>query len=364
MQRTWKGIWALGLLMWLPAAAAQPSSDPPSSDPSNLRLQPPSDSTDLSADDAVAKVKARFEVWDQLEHLEISDEDVETIQQWIQLIQQKEPSHPWLSYLLGRFFAFAGRGHDAMLKLEEFLNTREGRNEWRAYRFLGDLYVDQYPQLAKHQYIKAAALKANEPSVLFGLSRCAFLRGDMESASRLAREAVQKDQHHTVRYISHLANTAVRQKNWDEALAAARSALRVAREKYNAHPGKTALALQLNNQYQILIKTLEAYLKNTDNAEILADGYLQYADLIVERSEIAQKLSLHELVRTLQSAVMRTAPEPPIKLLERYGSVLVEVGRKDEAVEVFETILERSPDHETAKHWITKLQSGSSSIRP
>ncbi len=75
MQRTWNGIWALGLLMWLPAAAAQSSNDPSKSDTLIERLQPPSDSTDISADDAVGKVKAQFDVWDQLEHLEISRED-------------------------------------------------------------------------------------------------------------------------------------------------------------------------------------------------------------------------------------------------------------------------------------------------
>lgn len=364
MQRTWNGIWALGLLMWLPAAAAQSSYDVDRVDTSIQRLQPPADSTDISVDDAVAKVKAQFDLWDQLEHLEITREDVNTINQWIQLIQQKEPSHPWLSYLLGRFFAFAGRGHDAMLKLDEFVNTREGKNEWRAYRFLGDLYVDQYPQLAKDRYMKAAALKSNEPAILFGLSRCAYLRGDIENASRLAREAVERDQHHTVRYISHVANTAIRQKNWDDAVNAATSALNVAKEKHNEHPGKTALLLQLNNQYQFLIQTLEVYLKDTDNAEILSDGYLQLSDLIVERSEIIEKLSLHEVVRTLQSVVTRTAPDTPIMLLERYGLVLVEVGRVHEALAVFKDILQQSPNHETAKRWITKLQSGSSSIHP
>lgn len=312
---------------------------------------------DISVEDALADALSNIDQWDQGDRSVVDTDEVEKLNQTISLIQQNQPSNPWLPYLVGRSYAWVGRRHDAIDQIQVFIRTREGRNEWRAYRFLGDLFVDEFARLAKTNYEKALTLKGDDAGVMFGLSRCAYRMGDFVRAIRLAQDAVELDQRRSIRYVSHLSRSSAAVKNWDLALSSAMTALTNAKEKAQNHPGETARLIQVNGQYQNVIDILQARLSDTDVVEILSKGYLQLADVIAERSAIVEKLSFHEVVRVLESAVMRTSPQTPVTLLERYGIALENVGRKADAIEVYQEILQKDSTHSSARRRLKSLQT-------
>lgn len=311
----------------------------------------------ISVEDLLADTLSKIDQWDQQGRLVVDAEEAEKLNESITLIQQQEPSHPWLSYLIARSFALVGRRHDAIDHMQIFVRTREGRNEWRAYRFLGDLFVESFPRLAKTNYEKAAALQGSDPDVKFGLSRCAYRMGDFAGSIRLAQDAVDLDRHRSIRYVSQLSRSAAIVKKWDLALSSSITALSYAKEKAQDQPGDTPTLIQVNVQYQIVIDILQARLSDTDNTEILSSGYVQLADIIAERAAIAEKLSHHDVVRVLASAVTRTSPDTPVSLLERYGIALENVGRKEEAIIIYQDILRQNAAHESVKQRLKRLQT-------
>jgi len=279
---------------------------------------------------------------------------VDQANDYIEAIQASDPTNPRLPYLLGRAYAFMGRRGDAVDQLLKFVNTRHSRNEWKAYRILGDLFVDEFPRLAQANYKKAAALNPTEPSVLFGLSICAFKLGDTEEAIRLAREVLTSDGGRTVRYISHLAallNSAGRSK---EAVREAKVALDLANASMRDYPGSHERLLAVDAQYRQIIDILQARLSEPSQGAV--EDYLSLATYIRERARITQMLSLHDVLRVLMAGVDKTSPDTPPALLEQYGIVLAEVGRIDDAVEVFERLRSIDPDNAAATRWLDLLR--------
>ena len=115
-------------------------------------------------------LRAAMEAAEMLEDAE-GDEAVgllEQIRSYATIIHADNPINPWLDYLTGHAFAASGRKGDAIERLQSFVDTREGRNYWRAHRLLGDLLIKAYPRLAKSSFVKARKLKQNEPTASAG----------------------------------------------------------------------------------------------------------------------------------------------------------------------------------------------------
>lgn len=274
---------------------------------------------------------------------------------YIEFVKASEPANPWLPYLVGRAYVVMGRRRDAVEELGKFVETPLGRNEWLAYRILGDLLVGGFPRLAKANYAKAAALNAGEPSVLFGLSSCAAQFGAAEEAIRLAQEAVAADGSRTVRYISHLAKLLRAVGQWDEAIREAERALNLAKQTVGTHPGTPGPLLTVDGQYELLIEIMQGLLDQA-NAGRLAANHLRLASYIRERAIVVHELARHDVLDALEAGVNRTAPDTPAELLEQYGIALAEVDRHESAVGVFEQLLSADPDNAVAAEWLGRLR--------
>jgi tetratricopeptide (TPR) repeat protein len=351
----------------LPAAAArQGQPAPEAGEPREATDEPqtPSEPT-VSAEEAI---RLAIETLDRLEAHKESDKAEKLLEEangYVGIVRDLEPGNPWLSYLQGRVLALAGRHGDAIEQLRKFVSGPEGRNEWRAYRTLGDVFVGEFPQLAKANYKKANALIPDEPSVLFGLSVCAAKLGGTDEAIRMAREAVAADGKRTVRYVSHLSRLLQAAARWDEALREAKVALDLSKQQVQEDPGRRAPLLVVDAQYQLLIGLIQSSLarsspKRDETAESdtarLGSDYLRLAKYLRERSKITQMLARHDVLHALETGVDRTAPDTLPALLAQYGIALAEAGRTADAVEVFQRLLSADQNNAVAAEWLARLQ--------
>ncbi|MCH7884860.1 MAG: hypothetical protein IIC01_06360 [Planctomycetes bacterium] len=278
-------------------------------------------------------------------------------------LRASDPDHPRLPYLFGRIYQVTGRSGDAIDQLRKFVKTREGRNEWRAYRMLGDLFIDEFPRLAKANYEKAAALKAGEPSVLYGLSLSAMKLGRQDEALRLVRQAVESDDEGTVAYVSHLARILLSRQAWDEAERTARSSLELAGRAMRDKPSRSDPIQAVDAQYALLMEIVQSRLAAADprtaeptglEAVETAGLYLRLAGFVRERMRLASILSQHQVLRVLEAGVERTSLDTPVDLLEAYALALADVGRSDDAFDIFQRVLAASPQNARAAEWLQR----------
>ena len=272
----------------------------------------------------------------------------------IEFIQDTDPYYPMLSFLFGRTYALAGRYNDAVQQLQAFIDTRDGRNEWRALRLLGDLLVETYPQLAESHYRSAAALKPGEPSVLFGTARCLAKRGRQSEAITTAREAVVADGRQTIDYLTFLAGMLAQAKQWEAAEREAHAALDLAKRDMEAKPGEREAVEVVDQQYRRLVEVLTA--RVNQGGEVEVDAFVRLSDYLALRAETLVTLSNYDALSVVERGLSVATPAPPPLLLERQGMLLAKIGRTEEAIAVFEQLLDRVPNHPAATAWLAKLR--------
>lgn len=336
-------------------AAAQPfPSDRPADSAQTNAIDATSGEPAISIEEAIRRATKA------LDRLELQEDEskvraaIEEVDRSIEAVRDADPAHPHLPFLLGRAYTMIGRPGDAIEQLRAFVESASGRNEWRAYALLGDLFVGEYPSLARANYAKARVLNSREPGVLFGLSVAAMKLGEHEEAIRLGREALEAEGGHSIRYGSHLAMLLRSDGRWDEALLQAEATIAQARDEVDAQPGAVAPLLALDVQYKLLISILRNRLGDSDPAR--SQDYLRVASLIRERAHVAEALALHDALRMVTLGVESTAPDTPVSLLERYAILLAEVGRADDAVSAFEKLREVDPKNQAAAVWLGRLR--------
>jgi len=308
----------------------------------------------FSVEQTIAEAKAELDRVEARPERPVPREYLAGINEKIVAIETHDPGNVWLSYLYGRAFFLMGQTSEAAGKLRAFIETREGRNEWRAYRTLGDLFVGEFPNLAESYYKKAAALNSTESSIYYGLSLCAFRRGAAGDAVRLARQAVQLGGGKNVAHLSHLARVLAADQQWREADRTALSAVERAKALAKEHAGVRASLEQVVSQYDQLIALVQKEFAATGTD---GGGYLRLAGYVTQRADIARRVAKFDTLGVLESGVNATKPSTPIALLEQYAVTLAEVGRRDEAIAAFENLLTRDASNATAKEWLIRLNA-------
>lgn len=305
--------------------------------------------------------RAAVEILEQAEQQQLDDGAVqatqtEEINRRLTALQGVDPSHPWLLYLYGRAHALAGRTGEAIDHLRKFVETREGRNEWQAHRRLGDLFVAEFPRLAKASYSKALVLKAGEATALLGLSVCAYKTGELDEALRLAQQAVDADGRQTVRFVAQLTRMLIAKQQWADADRTAVLAMELAEADVRKRPGLRGPLKTLEAQFDLLADLSQARI---DQKVAGADDFVRLAGFIRKRSDVSARLALHDALRVLELGVNSTAPNTPARLQEQYSVTLAEVGRTQDAIVAFEKLLALDPSNATAAEWLERLRSGS-----
>lgn len=343
---------AIALLACLTATAQQPPSAPQkdTAAPTAPAEAPPEDQP--SAEQAL---RAAIEAAEMLEDAEGNETAglLEQINSYTAIVHADNPINPWLDYLTGYAFAATGRKGDAIERLESFVKTREGRNHWRAHRLLGDLLINAYPRLAKSSFVKARKLKQNEPTVLFGLSRCAASAGEFAAAIDLAEQVVRADGGKSLRYVHFLTELLVQEGRWDDAWRRARQAIAIA-ERDLANEGNLRAKLQLLvSEIDISLEVLRGVIREDPVDE---DAYLQMADLMRRRAVSGTRISEIDELKILEEGVRETGDRASPRLLEAHAVALVEAGRTEDAIVALQKLLVKDPENPTATDLLSRLR--------
>lgn len=345
---------ALAVLV-LPILAASDPSQSDQTDSSNTIAEPT-----VPTDDLIRKAK---ELLDRADQSIVSAERQKMAEQVLGLVDElrsREPTNVWLVYLSGRVHALSQRGAEARDELRKFLETKEGRNEWTAFRTLGELFVQEFPRLARGHFEQALRLRPQEPNCLLDLSICDWRLGNMTSALQFAQLAASVDGKRNVRFVSHLASVLAANKQWPQAEIEATTAVQLADDAGKQSSGVREYVQRLDNQYNLLIEIIQARIKESPGD---AENYLRLVDVQRRRADVRAKLRQYDVLATLELGMNNATPPIPISLRERFGIALVDVGRIEDAIEQFKSILETYPDHALAMEWLSKLQPSQPSSR-
>ncbi len=276
-------------------------------------------------------------------------------------IQIDAPTSAWILYLSGRLLAANQKRNAAIDALERFVEKREGRTYWKAHRSLGDLFVSDYPRLARMYYEKADALTGDEPTVLFGLSQCAVKLGDMAKGVELAARAVEADGRTHVGLLIHLATVLVRAGRLDEALNEAMSSLELTAVQVRNNPGSRGPLRVAEAQYSLLIDIAKARVQEDPQS---SDDYLRFARFLRQRGLVRQTLSLHDALEIVELGISKGDGQTTVGLLEERARLLEALDRQDEAIKMLEAILGAHPDNPDMIAWLERLRGLDSSDPP
>jgi tetratricopeptide (TPR) repeat protein len=354
------------LLAGITLALNEASREPSTTASASAGAASPVDFSALTIEEAIRTASEKLDELETGSGIDDRQVLLDEINRYLLVVQEKDPINIRLLFLQGRVEKEAGRTQNAITYLGKYVDTREGRTDWRAYRLLGDLFVDEYQTLARGHYENARKLNANDPSIAFGLSQCAFKLGEQPEALRLANEAVSADRRRNPKFVAHLTRVLLSMRRWSEAENEALTALNLAQNECRSRPGERAPVETLIGQYDLLIEIMQArmgFTSRTPGASTPAattmspDDYLKLAGYVRNRGEAAALLSRHDVLRLLEQAVRGLAPNVPVRVAEQYSVALAEVGRNAAAVTAFENLVKSDPENALAREWLPKLRA-------
>ncbi len=279
---------------------------------------------------------------------------MDQLRQCITVVQANDTANPWFNYLRGAMLAYAKRQADAVQAFNQFVESTEGRDQWRAYRFLGDLLVDKYPSLALAKYERANLLNPNEPQVLYGLSVTYTKLGKLEKALEFAEKTVAVTPAiHPARgeFLNWYANRLAEDEQYEAALEQATLALEIARSKYADDPASRNALLTLSLRFQTLRSIAQAKVEQVGDDAV---NYSRVVDLTRQAAEIQRRIVLLDALNYLNAGIENAKGAIPVSVLEQKAELLIELDRVDEAREVYREVLRLSPANEKAKAFLEK----------
>jgi len=353
MSRRTRGWYAVLPALGL-ASAAWGQSEAATGQTGDSTAEPPIELTTQQVVQIVDEMLDRIEAAGESK---LSETSAAELTRLLEGVRARDLADPWLPYLYGRALTVMGRRGDARDQLRKFIETREGRSEWRAHRVLADLLLDEFPRLAKSYYDKAAALKQNEPSVLLGLSLCAGKLAEHAQAVTYAQRAVAAVGRGNLLYVSQLARSLMAERRWPEAQKEADAALELALAAMRSRAGQRTPLLAVDEQYRLAIEIAQ---ERSNQSPEAGEHYVRLADLMRKREQIRVILALHDILGLVEAGVRNAGAKAPAQLLEQYAVLLAEVGRNDEARARFEELLQKDPSNAAAKDWLGRLPAATS----
>ena len=309
-------------------------------------------------------------------------------------IRRRDPLNDDVNFIDGRVKLLLGFPRQAIQLIGEHYvkRKRDGKlepdkvkNEWLAFKLLGDLYFQaKYYKMAQGKYKRAVELDPREPEPYAGLARTELALGDPHEAVEYAREAINRDNpgspsERDPKYHATLAAALLGNRKPDEAFKAATTAVELAREKAQRDSANPALLVALDSYNQLLEQisqtivrkspaSAEQYARFPESAEKYApfpasaeqyarfperaEEYARMARIGQERAQIAHLLSLHHILHTLEQdieRIERIEQQPPPTLLLEKARLLLAIGNVEEAIVVLTNLLEEDPDNGEAK---------------
>lgn len=340
----------LCLTFVLARSAEAPAQTPDPQAPASHSTTTQDTTPQLTVDQARQRAMAAFEELRGGVEADRGEALLDEIRSYEQVIMALEPDNAWLGYIRGRLAIAVGRSSAGSRLLLAFVDLREGRNEWTAFRELGDIFVAAYPSMADGFYRTADELNAGQPSVLLGRARAASELGDLTRASEFAAAAIRADTTRSVDYPGELARILLRNGQVAEALNQAEEARRRAEQELKGNPGGRREAVKLDRTYALLLDVLGSLMRETP---MVSDYYLHAARTVNSRSQVRRLITLHDALAVLELGIARGAPK--MNLLMETGAIEEMLGRVTRAVQAYQQVLEIDPNHAGAKQKLEAL---------
>lgn len=274
-------------------------------------------------------------------------------------IRGRDAVNPHGDFIAGRASLLLGRPRDAIGLIDSFAKSREGENDWLAFKLLGDLYVSsKYYEGARDKFQRAIDLNPREPGPYAGMARTWAGLGRPGKAVQFAQEAIARDNppdpaDRDPKYYAALAQALSEDHRPEEAADAASSALEIARTKARNDPTNPTQLSQLDAHNALLEGIVGTLVSRFP--ERTAE-HLRLARVRRERAEIAHLLALHRILRFLEEGIARSEPNVPPELRLEQARLLIEVGVGPKAVEVLTALLAQDPSHAEARQLLERVQ--------
>jgi len=310
---------------------------------------PPTSTAVASDRSAIESALQLIEQMDQAFESGVRGPALADLDKLVERAKLESPNDGRLYYVVGRWQAFSGRQGDAVTALRKYIDSRDGRNDWRAHCKLGDLFVDQFPHLAKSSYEQANALKSDQPDVVYGLARCAEKMGKAPEALSYAKRLVEIAP--TSRNRAYLARLYFSQRQFDEAEREARAALDGALQQ-ESRDSASGPEVDIDGFYRLLVDMQRSRINENPSD---SNAYLVLAELIVQRGEHTRRTAMLDAAEILQRGIDGVGADAPAGLYEALGVALAEGGRRGDARAAFLALQERDPSNAVAAEWLSKL---------
>lgn len=312
----------------------------------------------LTLEQAIAKALETVKALEDSERDpdELQDERSDFIEAnaFVERVLELDPINVTAGYIKGRLEILAGRPRAALPMIQEYVNDPVGKNNWYAYKILGDLYLASFPKHAVSQYRQAIALSENEPGAIIGLARAHLKLNTPKKAIERAQEAIRLDKEDEASYRATLAEALLMDEKFEDAERAAETAVKMSEEKIGRDPSRKSLLVELETHYDLHLQC----------ASDLANLYPERAEYVVQlariwqdKADLARVVSYHQAVMMIEQS--RTNPQLKLTsdLLYEQARLNRLVSRDDKALIVLRELLALDPNFAPAIDLLKIIES-------
>ena len=289
-----------------------------------------------------------------------ADDAMRRLGELLPAIRRRDPLNNDANFIDGRAKLLLGRAREAIQLIgEHYVKEGKGKNDWLAFKLLGDLYFQsKYYTMARGKYQRAVELSPREPEPYAGLARTELALARQHKAVEYARRAIDRDNpgspsERNPKYHATLATALLGDRKPEEASEAVATAVELAREKARKDPTNPALLVELDSYNVLLEQIVQTIILNYPER---AEEHAHLARVSQERAQITHLLSLHRILHTLEQGIEQFEPDRSEKLLLEKAKLLLAVGNVDEAVEVLSNLLDKDPDNAEAKQLLHSVR--------
>ena len=337
-------VWGVAGVQW---ASAQTSDPAPGADANKSKAAVPGPKAELTVAESLEKAKKLIDMLEASgdpsspEFISAAGE----LGKILSFVRAKDPLNVTAGYILGRMALASNRPREALSLIEAYVNDPAGRNDWYAFKLLGDLYLVSYASHAMSRYQRAAELAPVEPEPRIGIAKANLKLVRAEEAISSARLAIQLDKKQDPTYRVVLAQALLLDKKYEEAASTAREAVALTENLVRENPGDRKLLEDLRSRYELLVRSLSSL---SDTYPENPDYLIQMVQVMQDFADLERIISYHNALSLLESRRERFGDDVPVGVLYEQARLNRLVGRDTDALAVLDDLLTKDPTYAPA----------------
>jgi tetratricopeptide (TPR) repeat protein len=318
----------------------------PALSPSTQVLEPATNADDALKRARQAIKKAEERGTDATTQLDIA-------KAYLQQADRFDANDAVIEYLYARMNILVGYRREGFKKIDDYVLTAEGRNDWEAYKILGDLHLQaKYYVMAEDKYKIALRLAPNEPSIFIGLARVATKRSLRQDALEYAAKAVELNPRDAEAHEIHAAALATLSR-FDLAKAAIQKAIDQTQSELSQDLGNRSKLDLFQKRLETLQQVLKAIIDRDPKAATAYVELHKCMNLQIQARNLADEQSSFEV---LKQGVEKTRPDTPSDLMFEYALQASKFGRTQDAITLLEDHLKDHSSDDKAKEMLEMLR--------